>query len=90
MDHTLEHLAPSDLMIARTRRRLLGAARALRDKSVLPPGAEDTGVFRDARGGYFECEEGSTWQDVYTRQLAVASRPPHADLRAARQDAAAG
>jgi phthalate 4,5-dioxygenase len=90
LDHTLEHLAPSDLMIARTRRRLLTAARALRDKGALPPGAEDTGVFRDARGGYFECEAGSGWQDVYARQLAAASRPPHADLHAAREDAPAG
>jgi hypothetical protein len=53
MDHTLEHLAPSDLMIARTRRRLLSAARALRDNGVLPPGAGDTNVFRDARGCFF-------------------------------------
>ena len=36
-----EHLAPSDQMITRTRRRLLMAARALRDNGVLPPGVED-------------------------------------------------
>ena len=41
VDHALEHLAPSDQMITRTRRRLLMAARALRDKGVLPPGVED-------------------------------------------------
>ncbi len=35
VDHTLEHLAPSDQMITRTRRRLLMAARALRDNGVL-------------------------------------------------------
>ena len=33
-DHAFEHLAPSDQMVARTRRRLLQAARALRDKGV--------------------------------------------------------
>ena len=33
-DHAFEHLAPSDQMITRTRRRLLMAARALRDKRV--------------------------------------------------------
>ena len=32
VDHSFEHLAPSDQMITRTRRRLLMAARALRDK----------------------------------------------------------
>ena len=41
VDHELEHLAPSDQMITRTRRRLLMAARALRDKGTLPPGADD-------------------------------------------------
>ena len=41
VDHTLEHLAPSDQMITRTRRRLLMAARALRDQGTSPPGVED-------------------------------------------------
>ena len=44
-DHAFEHLAPSDQMITRTRRRLLMAARALRDNNVLPPGVEDAEVF---------------------------------------------
>jgi hypothetical protein len=40
-------------MIARTRRRLLIAERALRDKNILPPGVEDPEVFRGARSGFF-------------------------------------
>jgi phthalate 4,5-dioxygenase oxygenase subunit len=84
LDHTLEHLAPSDLMITRTRRRLLTAARALRDKGTPPPGVDDADVFRDARGGYFLCDEGSGRQDAYTRQLAVASRPRQSVLQAAK------
>jgi hypothetical protein len=82
LDHGFEHLSPSDLMITRTRRRLLMAARALRDNGVAPPGASNTEVFRDARGGYFVADEGGSWQDAYTAQLARASRPP-APLRAA-------
>jgi hypothetical protein len=35
-DHGFEHLAPSDQMITRTRRRLLIAARSLRDQGILP------------------------------------------------------
>ncbi|MGH7152327.1 MAG: Rieske 2Fe-2S domain-containing protein, partial [Acetobacteraceae bacterium] len=46
VDHEWEHLAPSDRMITRTRRRLLVAARAFRDDGVLPPGVEDAGVYR--------------------------------------------
>ena len=65
LDHSFEHLAPSDQMITRTRRRLLMAARALRDNRVPPPGAENVEVFRDARGGYFVADAGSGWQDAY-------------------------
>jgi phthalate 4,5-dioxygenase oxygenase subunit len=83
LDHSFEHLAPSDLMITRTRRRLLSAARVLRDKGVPPPGADNVEVFRDARGGYFVSDEGNGWQDAYAAQLAVASRPPVTALHAA-------
>jgi phenylpropionate dioxygenase-like ring-hydroxylating dioxygenase large terminal subunit len=82
VDHTLEHLAPSDQMITRTRRRLLMAARALRDAGTLPPGVEDAKVFRGARSGYFVSDDNSPWQEVYARQLA-ASLHPATPLRAA-------
>src|SRR2546421_2471148 len=67
VDHTLEHLAPSDQMITRTRRRLLMAARALRDKGVLPPGADDAEVYRGARSGYFVSDDKNPWREVYAR-----------------------
>jgi hypothetical protein len=75
LDHTLEHLVPSDQMIARTRRRLLAAARAFRDKCVPPAGVENVEVFRDARAGYFVSDATSEWRDAYAKQLAVAYRP---------------
>jgi phenylpropionate dioxygenase-like ring-hydroxylating dioxygenase large terminal subunit len=75
VDHELEHLAPSDQMITRTRRRLLMAARALHDGSILPPGVEDAAVYRDARSGYFVSDDTGSWQDVYARQLAASVRP---------------
>jgi phthalate 4,5-dioxygenase len=62
LDHSLEHLAPSDQMITRTRRRLLMAARALRDRGVPPPGVESVEVFRDARGGYFVSNDRGRWR----------------------------
>jgi phthalate 4,5-dioxygenase len=83
LDHTLEHLAASDQMIARTRRRLLTAARALRDKGTPPPGVENVEIFRGARGGYFVSKAGSGWQDTYAAQLAAAAHPPPTALRAA-------
>jgi hypothetical protein len=81
-DFGFEHLAPSDRMIARTRRRLLNASRALRDEAVLPPGAEDPAVFRDARSGFFVSDETGPWQDIYARKLATSVRPTLAPSRA--------
>jgi hypothetical protein len=82
-DHTFEHLAPSDQMITRTRRRLLMAARALRDNNVLPPGVEDSEVFRGGRSGYFVSDDKSPWRELYARQLSVAVHPSPIPLRAA-------
>jgi hypothetical protein len=81
-DHAFEHLGPSDQMIARTRRRLIQAARALRDKGTPPPGIADPGVFRSARSGYFISGETRPWQEIYARQLSQSVRPAEA-LRAA-------
>jgi hypothetical protein len=75
-DHAFEHLAPSDQMITRTRRRLLMAARALRENDALPPGVENTDVFRDARSGYFTTDDRRPWQKIYASQLAASMRPP--------------
>jgi hypothetical protein len=69
-------------MITRTRRRLLMAARALRDKGALPPGVEDAEVFRGARSGYLVSDDRSPWQELYVRQLAGAVHPS-TPLRAA-------
>ena len=74
-DHGFEHLGPSDQMISRTRRRLIQAARALRDKGTLPPGIADPEVFRGARSGYFIRGDKRSWQEIYARQLAEAVRP---------------
>jgi phthalate 4,5-dioxygenase len=75
VDHSFEHLAPSDQMITRTRRRLLIAARALRDGGELPPGAQNAEVYRRARGGHFVSDDKSPWQQVYARKLAASLRP---------------
>ena len=81
--HECEHLAASDLMIVRTRRRLLAAARALRETGVRPPGADDPAIFRDARSGYLVSDDQTPWQEVYAKQLAAAQHPSQIPLRAA-------
>ena len=75
-DHAWEHLAPSDQMITRTRRRLLLAARALRDAGKPPPGADEPNVYRDARSGYFTSpDESRPWQETYASTLASSVHP---------------
>ena len=41
MDRTLEHLCTSDAAIIKVRRKLIDAARALRDFGTVPPGVEN-------------------------------------------------
>jgi len=60
-------------MIARTRRRLLQAARALRDKATPPPGIADPGVFRGARSGYFISASSAPGR----RSMPGSSRSPY-------------
>lgn len=71
-DHAFEHLAPSDQMIARVRRRLLRAARALAEKGALPPGVEDPEVYLGARGGEFLTDSKDDWLAVYAQQMREA------------------
>ena len=82
VDHELEHLAPSDQMITRTRRRLLMAARALRERGTTPPGIDNPEIYRGARSGYLVSPDKSPWREFYANQLAASVHPPQSPLRA--------
>jgi phthalate 4,5-dioxygenase oxygenase subunit len=76
-DHELEHLAPSDIMVARTRRRLLRAAIELRDNGATPPGVDQPQAYANAWGGFTVAEASTDWLDVYkgsTAKESVAQR----------------
>jgi len=73
-DHSSEHLGPGDLMIARTRRRLLQAARAFRDGAAAP-GVDDPEIFMDSRSGYFLAPRSTEWQVAYAEQVESVERP---------------
>ena len=82
VDHTWEHLAPSDQMITRTRRRLLIAARAWQNKQTVPPCVDAPGVFSKVRSG--ECVlAADDWQAAYATQLRLAKHPQ--ELQAAAE-----
>src|SRR5579863_1064653 len=52
-DRSGEHLATSDMMIIRVRRRVLMAAHALAEQGITPPGVDDPEVFGARAGGVF-------------------------------------
>ena len=50
-DLTQERLGSSDQMVIRTRKRLIDAARALRDHGTIPPGVDNPAVYQVRSGG---------------------------------------
>jgi hypothetical protein len=50
-DRSHEHLGVTDAMIIRARRRLVDAAKALREHGTIPPGVEDRSLYRIRSGG---------------------------------------
>ena len=74
VDHSFEHLAPSDQMITRTRRRLLLAARALREDGTTPPAVDDPTVYQGIRSGERILRE-KDWRAAYDDGMKAALRP---------------
>ena len=73
-DRTQEHLGTSDAMVIRTRRRVINAARALRDSAATPPGVDDPEVYRHRSGGVVLPRE-ADWLEA-TRELRQAFTEP--------------
>jgi hypothetical protein len=74
-DHAFENLGPSDIMIARTRRRLLRAARAFAKDGTVPPGVDEPGIYTAVRSGDFVTDAKIAWRDAYEMQMRAAVRP---------------
>src|SRR6516162_4358409 len=74
-DRTLENRAPSDLMIAITRRRLMDAVRALQDKGTVPPGVDDPDIASAARSGDLIAPESQPWLEAYEQTMGQALHP---------------
>src|SRR5207244_10779715 len=71
-DRTNERLGSSDAMVIRTRKRLIDAAKALRDSGKVPPGVDDPGVYAVRSGGVV-LPRGLDWIEG-TRGLRTARR----------------
>src|SRR5262245_4122894 len=74
VDHSLEHLAISDLMIGRTRRRIIQAARAAAE-GIAPPGVDHPEVYHGARGGDFVGSPSIGWLEAYANEMRNAINP---------------
>jgi hypothetical protein len=61
-------------MITRTRRRLLLAARALREHGTVPPGVDDPALYQKIRSGERILKE-QDWQAAYDDGMRAALRP---------------
>ena len=72
-DRRQEHLGSSDAMVIRTRRRAIGAARALRDSGAIPPGVDDPAIYRHRSGGVI-LPRGADWLTA-TKELRQAFAP---------------
>lgn len=67
-DRTRERLGTSDTAIIQVRKRLLGAAKALREQKMTPPGVHEPASYR-VRGGAFALLKDVMWVDVARERL---------------------
>ena len=74
VDHTFENLAGSDLMITRTRRRILQAVRSAQH-GVAAPGADRPETYQGARGGDFLAPNTVGWLEAYGEQMRESKNP---------------
>ena len=75
VDHDFEHLAISDFMVTRTRRRLVQAARAFAESGIAPPGVDNPEVFGGARSGDFVSPNSIGWLQAYADEMRRAQNP---------------
>ncbi|HVV95128.1 MAG TPA: Rieske 2Fe-2S domain-containing protein [Hyphomicrobiales bacterium] len=73
-DHAKEHLALSDLMIARTRRRLAQAVRE-HAQGGAAPGVDQPELFAGARSGDFISADTVGWLKAYGDEMRASSNP---------------
>jgi hypothetical protein len=75
-----EHLGTTDALIIRTRRRLIQAARALRDEGILPPGVDEPEIYRQRSGGVILPRSADWWDATQDLRRAFVERPELAPM----------
>jgi nitrite reductase/ring-hydroxylating ferredoxin subunit len=75
-DRSHEHLGTSDAMVIRARRRVINAARALRDNATTPPGVDNPEVYRHRSGGVVLPRDADWLEATKGLRQAVATPAP--------------
>ncbi|MGD9943487.1 MAG: Rieske 2Fe-2S domain-containing protein [Bradyrhizobium sp.] len=70
VSHADEHLMASDLMIVKTRRRIIRALQDFVERGTPPPGVDDPEIFFRARSGTFFADPAVSWPEVVDRKWA--------------------
>jgi phthalate 4,5-dioxygenase oxygenase subunit len=76
-DRSREHLGTTDQFIIRARRRMIMAARALREQGLVPPGVDQPDIYRQ-RSGEMILPRTADWWEAYQeirRRVAEAEAP---------------
>ncbi|HZR98640.1 MAG TPA: Rieske 2Fe-2S domain-containing protein [Chloroflexota bacterium] len=79
IDRTQERLGSSDVMIIRTRQRLLEAVKALRDAGATPPGVDEPGVYAVRAGGIILPRD-ADWVEATRERRAGFVEHPELDV----------
>ena len=70
-----EHLGTTDALIIRTRRRMINAAKALRDDGITPPGVDNPEIYRQRSGGVDPADATLDWWDAHEGPASRLRRP---------------
>ena len=79
-DRTHEHLGTTDALIIRTRRRMIAAAKALRDEGIIPPGVDNPEIYRQRSGGVILPRAADWWEASEDLRRAFVDRPELAPM----------
>jgi phenylpropionate dioxygenase-like ring-hydroxylating dioxygenase large terminal subunit len=75
-----EHLGTTDALIIRTRRRMIAAAKALRDEGIIPPGVDNPEIYRQRSGGVILPRSADWWEATEDLRRAFVERPELATM----------
>jgi hypothetical protein len=78
IDRTREHLGTTDAMVIATRRKLIKAAKLLRDEGIMPPASRNPVAYR-ARSCSAVLPSGANWMEAFADWHSGRTKVPPAE-----------